>query len=290
MQEPVMTQLMDFFESNDDLKIFSMNGSKTNTNIPDDIFKDYDVVFFTDNVSKYKIDSSFLEQFGEILLFTEPEIEAVDPLFPQGNGYIYLVQYTNGVRIDVQFRSLDQLETYLKEDSLTQLIADKEGLVTKAPLPNDSDYWLKPPTQTTFEASVKEFWWEMNNTLKATLRGELLLAQFYLALIREELILLMTWTLAHEHGYERNYGKKYTGILKYLSDEERQLLMGTFDTGSTEKIYHSLKQMKKLEEDYLPVLGEACGFDYQDLISLNEVPAKYLNSKNQQELAAYFES
>lgn len=284
-----MQVLLDFFESNDDLKVFGMNGSKINKNIPDDIFKDYDVVFFTENVSKYKNDAAFLKRFGDILLFTEPEIETTAPLFPDGNGYIYLVQYTNGTRIDIQFRSLDMLDEYLKEDSLTEIIADKEGLIAVVPAPNDSDYWLAQPTAITFEKSVKEFWWELNNTLKATIRGEFLLAQFYLNLTREELILLMTWEIALSHGYEKNYGKKLTQVLNYLSIEEQELLTGTFDTSSSEKIYRSLQQMKQLEERYILRLGEAASLDYQELLALKKVPSSYLLSKQQPELAALFE-
>lgn len=289
MQDKTMQQLLDFFERNNDLLVFGMNGSKTNAAIPDDCFKDYDVVFFTEEVSKYKENQDFLAQFGEVLLYTEPELDAVTPLFPNGDGYIYLVQYTNGVRIDCQFRSLASLAAYLEEDSLTLIMGDKEGLVETNPIPDDSDYWLKRPTQLSYEQSIKEFWWEFNNTLKATIRGELLLAQFYLNLTRAELIQLMTWTIACDNGYEMNYGKQHTRVLDYLCDSEREQLLQTFDTGSQEKIFSALKQMKALEEKYMPLLSRASGFRFEQLTALNEVPTKYLKSKNQAKLAAYFE-
>ncbi|MGL4696395.1 aminoglycoside 6-adenylyltransferase [Enterococcus larvae] len=288
MQDETMEQLTAFFEENSDLKVFGMNGSRTNKNIPLDRFKDYDVVFFTDEVLKYKNDSTFLSDFGEILLFTEPEIDASDPLFPENEGYIYLVQYTDGTRIDIQFRMVDKLDAYLKEDSLTQIIGDKEGRVTSMSTPSDSDYWLKQPTQSAYEQSIKEFWWEFNNTLKATLRGELLLAQFYLNLTREELILLMTWTIAQKYGYAKNYGKKYTKLLDHLSDSEQAILLSTFDTGSVESIYKALKRMKQLEERYTKAFEEGGAVDYQSLLPLKDVPSKYLKSKGYLELADFF--
>lgn len=68
----MMLKFQNFFNENDDLRVFGMNGSRTNPNVVDDKFKDYDVVFFTDKVDKYVADRSFMKAFGEILLATEP--------------------------------------------------------------------------------------------------------------------------------------------------------------------------------------------------------------------------
>ena len=281
-QKKMMRALTRFFDAQNDLRVFAMNGSKTNKNIEDDIFKDYDVVFFTDKVEYYKNNPDFLNQFGDILLYTEPEVGAAQPFFPKGNGYIYLVQYADGERIDIQFRTLDQLPAYLSEDSLTMVVGDKDGRIKETIIPNDSDYWLPPPSDELYLTTINEFWWEYLNTLKATIRGELLLAQFYLNLTRDELVHLITWEVAFEQGFDRNYGKKQTKILNDLSPERCDQLMKTFETQTKEKIFEALQIMSTLMGESTRMLEKR--FEVVTP-ALNQAPVIYLRSKNQQRLA-----
>lgn len=57
-----MDLLETFFYQSDDLLVFLMNGSKINVNIPDDKFKDFDVVFFTNDSAKYIGNSEFIKK------------------------------------------------------------------------------------------------------------------------------------------------------------------------------------------------------------------------------------
>ncbi|GAA3025826.1 aminoglycoside 6-adenylyltransferase [Tetragenococcus solitarius] len=291
--DKTMQRLTNFFETNDDLKVFAMNGSKLDKNIPDDKFKDFDVVFFTDCIEKYKKDRTFLNIFGEILLLTEPDGEGyVGKLtFPEKDGYIFLVQFENGIRIDMQFLQLKKLEEYLTEDSLTKIIGDKDARIKMDVVPNDSDYWQVKPKANEIEYSVKEFWWQFNNTLKATLRNEFLLAQFYLNLTREELFRLITWFLSFEHGFDKNYGKQNHKIIVLLSEDVRKKIYKTFETSSTEQLLVSLKAIGELELTFLVELYKYMDSDFMTkLIELKSVPIKFLNSKGEGESAEYFKT
>ena len=284
-----MQILEDFFDEREDLRLFCMNGSRVNPSISDDKFKDYDVVFFTDNVKQYIENPNFLKIFGEILIMTEPE---KDPLFsstfPEQEGYIYLVQYMNGVRIDFQFRSLAQITGYLQEDTLTKVIKDKDHVVTKPIVPNDRHYWLTIPDQGVIESSIKEFWWQFNNVLKATIRKEFLLAQFYMNITREELIRLMTWIVASEEGFDRSYGKCHTQILNYLSKENYESLLSSYETTSAEMIYHALKQLQRLENQCMEKVAVYFPIEKSFFDQLKAVPYQYLVSKEEKELAKFF--
>lgn len=281
--------LEDFFDKREDLRLFCMNGSRVNPSISDDKFKDYDVVFFTDNIKQYIENPNFLKIFGEILIMTEPEKDPLfAPTFPEQEGYIYLVQYTNGVRIDFQFRSLAQITGYLQEDSLTKVIKDKDHVVTKPIVPNDRHYWLTIPDQGVIESSIKEFWWQFNNVLKATIRKEFLLAQFYMNITREELIRLMTWVVASEEGFDRNYGKCHTQVLNYLSKKNYKALLSSYETTSAEMIYHALKQLQRLENQYMEKMADYFPVEQFFLDQFKTVPYQYLVSKEEKELAKFF--
>lgn len=288
MADGLMKDLMNFYNKQEDIRVFAMNGSRVNVNIPPDGYRDYDVVFFTDDVGKYKQDASFLSHFGDVLMVTEPEADGPN-LYPDGNGYTYLVLYQDGNRIDFQIMALSLLERYLSSDSLTQIIADKDGRIEGTIEPSDRDYWIGEPSEELVTSSIKEFWWQSTNVLKATLRGELLLSQFYLNLTRDELIRLMTWVVATEYGFDRNYGKKSTQILRYLSDADRQALLNTFNTVSEKTIYDSLKKMMKLEERFMAMISNQSDFyTGSSLDDYGQVPLQFLESKNEKELAGYF--
>ncbi|WP_265457474.1 aminoglycoside 6-adenylyltransferase [Enterococcus sp. HY326] len=286
--DQTMGLLKKFFVSNADLRVFAMNGSRVNPQIADDKFKDYDVVFFTDQVKKYRLQQDFLQVFGEILIMTEPEDDDLSPpWFPKDQGYIFLVQYTNGVRIDFQFRSLKLLPEYLKEDSLTQIIADKEGLTDQIDS-TDQDYWLTYPSQKAVIAAIKEFWWQSLSVLKATLRGELLLAQFYLRITRDEVIRLMTWQTALTYGFERSYGKQQTQILPLLDENERAALLATYHSDGPEAIYTSLLQLMALTMKFSQLLKNEFNLSEDFLQELPKIPEKYLLSKQEPKLAKKF--
>lgn len=284
-----MNQLKAFFRNRDDLKVFAMNGSKVNKNIPDDIFKDYDVVFFSTNFKQYIEDSSFLDLFGEPLIKTEPES---DPICPnellEGKGYVYLVQYISGLRIDFQFRDIDTLDNYLKEDSLTQIIEDKEKLVTSEIMPNDSDYWLKKPSKEQIEFSIAEFWWLIPNILKSSLRKQEILAQFYFDLTRKELFQLIAWSIANETTWNENYGKEFTAILDKVTDKERQQIMSLFQVGTTDSLYKGIRTMMSLQEKYLKRIAPSYNIDLNKFLAYQHIPYTYLMSKDEVTLAKKF--
>lgn len=284
-----MGLLIDFFDEREDLRLFCMNGSRINSLIPDDKFKDYDVVFFTDNVASYRENPDFLKKFGEVLIMTEPEKDPLfSPIFLEQDGYVYLVQYTNGVRIDFQFRTLSQIAEYWKEDTLTKVIKDKDQYEIKPLVPNDRQYWLATPEQGNIESSIKEFWWQFNNVLKATLRKEFLLAQFYITITRDELVRLMTWSIALEEGFDRSYGKCHTQILNYLPKEKYEALLSSYNTSSRETMYHSLKQLQRLENQYIEKFVSHFSLDRTLINHCKTVPYQYLISKDENELAEYF--
>ncbi len=284
-----MDLLETFFYQSDNLLVFLMNGSKINVNIPDDKFKDFDVAFFTNNIAKYKGNSEFIKKsFGEILLMTEPFNPFNLELFKDesdGKRYSYLIQFVDGNRIDMSFYELDYLEEYLKSDSLTKLICDKTNRIKEEMVPSDADYLLRYPSSEVIKECIKEFWWQFLNTLKSIARNNYLLAQKYLNYTREQLIQMLTWQVALDNGFDKNYGKEFTTITNFLSPKTLNLLQQTFNTTDFESMISSLKIMKTLEVKVEKILADRMSFGYTDY---SYIPRNYLISKDEEELASYF--
>lgn len=50
-----------------------MNGSRTNVNVPKDIFQDYDVVYVVKDTKSYIENKSWIDNFGERLYMQYPD-------------------------------------------------------------------------------------------------------------------------------------------------------------------------------------------------------------------------
>ncbi|HCQ8731875.1 TPA: aminoglycoside 6-adenylyltransferase, partial [Enterococcus faecalis] len=202
-----------------------------------------------------------------------------------GKRYSYLIQFVDGNRIDMSFYELDYLEEYLKSDSLTKLICDKTNRIKEEMVPSDADYLLRSPSSEVVKECIKEFWWQFLNTLKSVARNNYLLAQKYLNYTREQLIQMLTWQVALDNGFDKNYGKEFTTITNFLSPENLNLLQQTFNTTDFESMISSLKIMKTLEVKVEKILADRMSFDYTDY---SYIPRSYLISKDEAELASYF--
>ena len=287
-----LAKLHEFFLLHSDLRIFALNGSRSNPHQTPDKWQDYDVVFFTDEIAKYRDDASFLSFFGDPLLVSEPDKvkAALYPLtFPAGDGYIYLAQFTSGLRIDLTFRTLAQFDSYLTADSLTQVLAHKDQpVVTAWSQPSERDYYIAAPTSALFKSSVKEFWWQFNNVLKAALREEFLLAQRYLNLTRDELIRLMTWEVGFESGFEQNLGKADAKLLALLPVASKIALSATFNAPSQQDLFVVLKNLARLEVTYTRLLAQRFLIAPAQLEGYQSIPAQFLRSHGEDELARFF--
>lgn len=77
-----------------------MNGSRTNPNVPEDIFQDYDVVYVVRETKSFIKDKHWIEQFGEILYMQLPdEFPAPEEECCPEKSYGWLVQFADGVRM-----------------------------------------------------------------------------------------------------------------------------------------------------------------------------------------------
>ena len=67
-KEQEMYQLfLDIASSDDRVLAVYMNGSRTNKNVPSDIFQDYDIVYVVEETASFIEDKSWIQKFGDIM-------------------------------------------------------------------------------------------------------------------------------------------------------------------------------------------------------------------------------
>ena len=142
-----------------------MNGSRTNPNAVRDIFQDYDIVYVVENTSDFINDKEWIYNFGNILYMQYPD-EFPDCPCDKDNFYGWLMQFTDGIRIDLHVESVSHALEYFQKGKLYKILLDKKQLFPEMATATDEQYWIKRPTKEQYLACCNEFWWCSNNIAK----------------------------------------------------------------------------------------------------------------------------
>lgn len=112
-------------QSDERIRAVYLNGSRTNPNVPKDIFQDYDVVYVVTETKPFIVDKDWINQFGEILFMQFPD-EHPDYPSDKDDFYGWLMQFTDGNRIDLHVESINHARANILNDSLCKIILDKD--------------------------------------------------------------------------------------------------------------------------------------------------------------------
>ena len=217
---------------NDDrVRAVIMNGSRANPNVPRDIFQDFDILYLVTDVAAFTADHSWIERFGELMILQMPEAMQDPP--PRNNGaFAYLMQFTDGNRIDLTLAPVTDLLAFV-DDSLSVPLLDKDGLLPPFAPPSDRDYLPQPPTAQAFADCCNEFWWVCPGVAKGLWRAELPYAKhIFERFMRAQLMKMLSWHVGIETGFAHSPGKFGKYLKHYLEPELWQLLEQTYADAS----------------------------------------------------------
>lgn len=171
--EAEMYQLfMDTANTDDRILAVYLNGSKTNKNVPKDIFQDYDIVFVVTETKPFIEDKNWIRKFGNILYMQYPD-ESPGSISDKENFYGWLMQFDDGNRIDLHVESAMHAKEHICDEKLCRILLDKESILPEIPEASDEDFHVRKPSQAQFLACINEFWWCSNNLAKGLWREEI---------------------------------------------------------------------------------------------------------------------
>ncbi len=217
-----------------------MNGSRTNPNAPRDIFMDYDIVYAVTEMESFLENPDWIDCFGRRVILQTPENMH---LFPPslGGRFTYLMLFEDGNRIDLMLVPLQDALRYVKEDKLTVVLLDKDGILPQIPPPSDENYHVSPPDSFCFDDCCNEFWWTSTYVAKGLWRGEILYALYHLSHpVNHMLVQMLSWLAGTRTNFSVSTGKCGKYLKPYLTDEEWEELMKTYSAGSEEAVWDSL--------------------------------------------------
>ncbi|MCM1146084.1 MAG: aminoglycoside 6-adenylyltransferase [Clostridium sp.] len=251
-------------QDDDRIKAVYMNGSRTNKNVPKDMFQDYDIVYVVDRTKDFIEDKDWIKKFGEILYMQYPD---ENPYFPsdKNNSYGRLMQFADGVRIDLTVQSIEYALQAVKEDKLCQILLDKENILPQIEPASDCDYRVKKPEKEQYLATCNEFWWCTNNLAKGLWREEILYVQdmtnFH---VRTELIKVLDWKVGLITDWSVSTGKSSKYLYKWLPEDEWQVLIDTYFDGNIDNAWRAVFTMCGLFENAARYVGKRLGYEYNE--------------------------
>ncbi|MED1115554.1 aminoglycoside 6-adenylyltransferase [Bacillus paramycoides] len=239
-----------------------MNGSRVNPNVKKDCFQDYDIIYVVKEIQSFTCDHSWIKRFGEIMIVQMPEEMSLVPADEDGK-FPYLMQFTDGNRIDLMLVPMDLINNFIGQDSLSKLLLDKDDCIGEFPPASDKDYIIKKPSEKEFLDCCNEFWWCSTNVAKGLWREELSYVKGMLdGPVRDMLIVMLEWHIGMKTGFIVNTGKFGKHFEQYFEKDMWEQFKKTFSNAEYENIWESFFIMGDLFREVANEIANAYGYRY----------------------------
>ena len=255
--EILYTKIMELAKTNDDIRVVEMNGSRVNPHIEADPYQDFDIVFYVKNYKSFINDDTWLNVFDKPLLCQTTKDQRDGTI---DDSYIYMMQFTNGTRLDLSIVDVVKFTTRDK-DSLSVILLDKDGY---DPLdnPNESSYYVFPSTLKEFQYSVNEFYWLIPYVAKGIKRKHYFYAHKHLNLIRNELEHMIDWWIGQQYDFQISVGKGKSKYIQLLPKEYYKSYELTYCDLKENNIWSALYQAIDLYDLLANELSDIYDYSY----------------------------
>lgn len=256
--------ITDIADEDDRILAVYMNGSRTNPNVPKDIFQDYDIVYVVKETKSFIEDKTWIRKFGDIMYMQYPDEH---PDFPNDkeNFYGWLMQFTDGNRMDIHVETVAHAREHIGEDRLCRILLDKEDVLPKMPEPTDADHRVKKPSEAQFRACCNEFWWCSNNLAKGLWREEMPYVQDMANfVVRKQLEKMLSWKAGIQTDFQVSVGKSAKYLYRWLTQAEYESYLDTYFNGNVEETWNAVLKMCDLFEHTAKYVADSLAMTYDD--------------------------
>jgi aminoglycoside 6-adenylyltransferase len=260
-EREMLDVILDVARGDERIRAVIMNGSRANPNSRPDPFQDFDIIYLVTDVAPFRRNLDWITRFGELMILQTPD-DMGDARSRDRAGYQYLMQFTDGNRIDLMVYSIAEVAA-LRSDSLSIPILDKDGALEGFPPPSERGYLPVEPTAKEFADCCNEFWWVSVYVAKGLWREHLTYARCMLdQALRDELMKMLTWFIGLKTDFACNLGAFGKYFEEYLEPELWQLLRKTYAEGDSDSTWHALFAMCDLFRRAAIPLADHYGFRY----------------------------
>ena len=261
----MMNTFIDFAMNDRRIRLATLEGSRTNRNIPPDTFRDFDISYFVTDMDSFKKDDRWLHIFGNRIMMQKPEDMELFP--PElGSWFSYIILFEDGNKLDLTLIPINEVEQYFADsDGLVEVLLDKDARIGHEVLADDRQYWIKKPSARAFDDCCNEFWMVSTYVVKGLAREEILFAIDHLnEIARPNLLRMMAWQVGSEQGYSFSAGKNYKFINRWLPHADWEALLSTYSQHGYPNMWQSLFACHALFRTYSRAVADKLGYEYPD--------------------------
>src|ERR1044071_5593048 len=99
-EQEMLALIINTAQSDDRVRAVIMSGSRADPAARRDPFQDFDITYIVTDIASFLDDPSWINRFGERMILQMPEA-MIDPPPMHDGRYAYLMQFTDGNRIDL---------------------------------------------------------------------------------------------------------------------------------------------------------------------------------------------
>ena len=261
-EQEMISLLLAWARQNENIRTVLMTSSRANPYAFTDLFTDYDVELFVNNLDALEKDDGWLNRFGSL-------IKKV--VLQDGNWRTRLVLYEDGTKIDFQISTNDYIEDLAgmkelpaKYDNGYKVLLDKDGLAKQIPVPSYKAYITKKPTHEQFAETINSFWGDTAYVANSLWRDELYFAKYMLDnVIRFNYLQpVIEWYLGVKYDWTVNPNKFGRWFKRYLDSDTWTELEGTYAGAGIEENWEALFRTADLFSRLGQEVGNSLGYRY----------------------------
>ncbi|MGI8543229.1 MAG: aminoglycoside 6-adenylyltransferase [Aridibacter sp.] len=270
-EKEIFQLILDFAQTNERIRAVVLNGSRTNPNAKKDIFQDYDIIYFVNQIEFFTDDHSWIDIFGERLILQMPDLMTLSG-YPNDAtvSFAYLMLFKDKNRIDLTLVPVEQIREAFILESLSVLLLDKDKVFSNLPSPDESDYLIEKPGEKEFSDTCNEFWWVSTYVAKGLWRGEITYVKEILENpVRKMFMKIIEWQIGIRTNFSVSFGKSGKNLKQYADPELYNKILSTYPDSKVENIWKSLFLMTDIFNESAKEIGKHFGFRYNSMESLN---------------------
>ncbi|TGE36290.1 aminoglycoside 6-adenylyltransferase [Desulfosporosinus fructosivorans] len=286
-EQEMFDLILDIAKKDERIRAVLLNGSRTNPNAIKDIFQDYDIVYVVEKTKSFRNNKRWIDQFGERLYMQYPEENSYYQSDVE-SCYGWLIQFTDGNRLDLHVCTLTHVLKDIKGNRLCKILLAKDKCLPNLEEATDEDFWVKKPTEFQFLDTCNEFWWCLNNVAKGLWREEIPSVMDMLNfVVRPQLLRLLGWKIGFETNFTVSIGKSGKHIYRWLEKEKWNAFLKTYSSGAVKDIWKAVFIMCDLFDGIAKEVSHIMNVRYNEIEannSLKFLKDVYLLPKNAKEI------
>ncbi len=186
------------------------------------------------------------------------------------NFYGWLMQFTDGNRIDLHVETISHAQENILSDSLCKVLLDKDNCLPNVPPSSDKNYWVQKPSFEQYKSTCTEFWWCLNNVAKGLWREEIPYVHDMLNfVVRKQLEKMLSWKVGIQTDFSVSVGKSAKYINKWLSATEWKKYLQTYCTADIDSIWQAVEVMCSLFTETAQSVGKELNYEFDNTEATN---------------------